>query len=562
MTSSKTADYDALVATTSIEDITENEDNRNILRLLRDDDARLSRLRLRSDDIAEEYATCDDYHPGSSAELGWLGHFAKMSTHLENFTFFGGDIFSSCSSEQSVDTFFQDIGKCIHIKEMYFIRTDLTAIINKLGGVVTKSDNITHWLAEECDLGDDELKYLFNIFRDMEKLEELSIINNGDRISDDVILAGCIQSLAACTGMRELNLMLPGLSTNSWAALSAIFPRMISLQGLSIESADHSLNDEIMAGYIPSLKTCTAMQDLNLSGLGLSTRSCAALRVTFPRMTSLRQLSLANNSIDDGSVKVLVCGLMECDCLNYLSFEHNIIGDDGLDVLIQRLPASVTIVDMRSNAVTLTRQLPLLRFEELYLSGNALSPVGPRFIADSLANPKCCLEALGLYHINIGDEGLTSLAESLRSNQRLTRMLLVWSNITESGWNAFSSALCDKTSINATHGSNHTLQWLGTTHANIPQDVETMLQLNSDQDKSRVAAAKILRTHLHLDMKPLFDRRLDLLPRVVAWLGRFADSRLDLKLSSIFEFVRAMPMDVVDGFAGEKKGNKRMHNSI
>jgi len=45
-----------------------------------------------------------------------------------------------------------------------------------------------------------------------------------------------------------------------------------------------------------------------------------------------------------------------------------------------------------------------------------------------------------------------------------------------------------------------------------------MLELNSDQDKSYVAATKILQTHRHLDMKPLFDRKLDLLPHVLAWL--------------------------------------------
>ena len=96
----------------------------------------------------------------------------------------------------------------------------------------------------------------------------------------------------------------------------------------------------------------------------------------------------------------------------------------------------------------------------------------------------------------------------------------------------------------------------------MPSDVKMWLQLNSDEDKSRVAAKKILRTHHYLDMRPLFDRRLDLLPRVVAWLGRFAEFRLDLKLSSIFQFVRAMPMDIVVGAAGTKKGEKcgRQHN--
>ena len=89
-----------------------------------------------------------------------------------------------------------------------------------------------------------------------------------------------------------------------------------------------------------------------------------------------------------------------------------------------------------------------------------------------------------------------------------------------------------------------------------------MLELNCDRDKSRVAAKKILQTHRHLDMKPLLDRELDLLPHVVAWLERYAETRLDLKLSSIFEFVRAMPQEVVDMVAGKKKGKKRSRNRL
>ena len=78
-----------------------------------------------------------------------------------------------------------------------------------------------------------------------------------------------------------------------------------------------------------------------------------------------------------------------------------------------------------------------------------------------------------------------------------------------------------------------------------------MLDLNSDEDKNLVAAKKILRTHRHLDMRPFFDGKLVLLPYVIAWLDCFAKSRLDHKLSSIYEFARAMPMEFVDGAGDE-----------
>ena len=313
---------------------------------------------------------------------------------------------------------------------------------------------------------------------------------------------------------------------------------MTSLEVLIIRNdlgGDDGSNDDTMAGCIPSLAARTSMRKLQLCSQGLSINSCTALGSIFPRMASLQHLNLYANELDDNCVEVLVRGLAGCEQLHSLILSRNRVGDDGLDALIQGLPASVDTLVASDNEITLARQLSLLRFKDLYLLRNSLSPRGPRDIAESLANPECQLETLDLDNTDIGDEGAATLAEGLRNNQRLAHMSLGNNNITETGWNAFSSILCDTSSIKATHGSNHTLQSLGGYSGDIPEDVDMMLQINSEEDKSRVAARKILWTHHHLDMRPLFDRRLDLLPCVVAWLERFAESRLALKMSSIFE---------------------------
>ncbi|EJK73349.1 hypothetical protein THAOC_05032 [Thalassiosira oceanica] len=317
-----------------------------------------------------------------------------------------------------------------------------------------------------------------------------------------------------------------------------------------------------MAGCFPSLAALAGMQKLMLVDLNMGMKSSAALGAALPQMANLLELELWENSIDDNMVEVLVPGLAECKRLNLLDLVRNRIGDDGLDVLIQGLPTSIDTLVLKSNQITLAQHLALLRLKELDLSGNTLSSDGPRVIAASLTNPECRLEALHLDRCSIGDEGAAVLAESMRYNQRLTKLALQGNAITETGWDVFSSVLCDTTSINATHGSNHALQSLGYDYrSNVPRDVETLLDLNDGQDKNLVAATKILQTHRHLDMRPLFCGKLLLLPHVVAWLERFAESWLDLKLSSIYEFARAMPMEVVGGVVGEKRGKKRMHSS-
>ncbi|EJK48831.1 hypothetical protein THAOC_32345 [Thalassiosira oceanica] len=362
--------------------------------------------RRRHDGESNAMDDYDEYHPKSSEELGWVGHFAKKSTHLEEFGLSGSDdeIFSNCS-KQSVDQ------------------------------------------------------------------------------GDSLLTVG----------------------------LGAIFPRMASLQFLNI-------NENLIGGGV------------------------------------------------DDTVETLVRGLVECKHLHTLFMQNNYITDSGLEMLIRGLPTSVRSLYLHGNQIALARQLPLLRFKELELSDNPLSPGAPQVVAASLVNPECCrLIGMELYDTNIGDEGATILAESLRSNRRVVKMRLALyssnnTNITEAGWNAFLPSLYNTASINDTHGSNHTLRNVGFIPRNISQGVQTMLNLNSDQNKSRVAATKILQAHRHLDMKPILSRRLDLLPYVAMWLERFAEYQLDLKLTLIFDFVRAMPMDVVHGVVGKKKGKKRYRN--
>ncbi|EJK43947.1 hypothetical protein THAOC_37559 [Thalassiosira oceanica] len=408
--SSPEVDYNALEATTSIEEMTGYELNQNTLRSLKNDE--LPSLCLYSEGVA---MVAGEYELFSSTELGWLGHFMKKSTRLERFGICGLLIFDNCS-EQSVDRFLDELGKCNHIQQMNFSGFELDQIIYKLGPAMI-SNNITHLDVEGCYMGVPEAIFLFNTLRDMSSLEELWI---------------------------------------SWELDDARGP-----------------NDAIMAECIPSLATCTGMRKLTLNDLTLSTNSCAALSGVFPRMSALLELDLGGNLIDDDCARFLAQGLSESIQILSLNLSHNRISDDGLDVLIQGLPESVEALDLGGNEVTLAQQIPLLRLKVLDLWGNILSLDGPRVIAASLANPECRLEELNLNRCNIGDEGAATLAEGLQNNQRLIRMLLAESNIREEGWNAFLPILCDASSINATHGSNHTLQNLGF-HRNNPQDVDIM----------------------------------------------------------------------------------------
>ena len=264
-----------------------------------------------------------------------------------------------------------------------------------------------------CTLGVPETTYLFDNFCAMGSLEELCVEcePGGEANMSDNDMAGCIPSLAACKDMRKLELSGLILSTKRCAALSAVVPRMAALVELCL--GENRINDDCIRVLAHGLSNCKQLQSLNLF----------------------------LNMISDDSLDVLARGLPAS--VDTLHLGGNEISDDGLDVLIQGLPTSVDTLDLKVNEITLARNLLLLRFKRLDLSDNTLCPDGPRVIAASLANPECRLELLNLRSANIGDEGAAILAEGLRDNQRLIRMLLRDNNITKEGWNAFSSTLCD-----------------------------------------------------------------------------------------------------------------------
>ena len=124
----------------------------------------------------------------------------------------------------------------------------------------------------------------------------------------------------------------------------------------------------------------------------------------------------------------------------------------------------------------------------------------------------------------------------------------------------FSRLLCNTSSINDTHSSNHTLEKLDLLGENqhSGRQLDILLKLNKGTNKSHVAIKKILKNHPNIDTKPLFEldlegeQTLKALPYIVDWFGRAKKAvaedeencyRLDeRKLSAILQFSKAMPL--------------------
>ena len=71
---SPAVDYDTLAATTSVEEMTDNKSNQDVLRSLKNDER--TALWLCAPGLADDPG---DFVLRNSEELGWLGHFVKTA---------------------------------------------------------------------------------------------------------------------------------------------------------------------------------------------------------------------------------------------------------------------------------------------------------------------------------------------------------------------------------------------------------------------------------------------------------------------------------------------------
>ncbi|KAL6484081.1 hypothetical protein MHYP_G00089540, partial [Metynnis hypsauchen] len=213
-----------------------------------------------------------------------------------------------------------------------------------------------------------------------------------------------------------------------------ILSSVLSSSSSSLRELDLSYNElqdsgvELLSAGLenPSCK----LEKLKLSNCGLTEKGCAALASALSSKTSsLRHLDLNyNETLQDSGMEMLSAGLGNPHC--------------KLETLRLRW-CNITEKSCAALASALSSNSSYLR--ELNLSYNKLQDSGVKLLSARLKIPKCKLETVSLYNCSITDEGFAALALALKSNpsSQLRELDVIGNQPGESGVKLLSDLLED-----------------------------------------------------------------------------------------------------------------------
>jgi Ran GTPase-activating protein (RanGAP) involved in mRNA processing and transport len=159
--------------------------------------------------------------------------------------------------------------------------------------------------------------------------------------------------------------------------------------------------------------------------------------------SSVESLWLGYTNMSYQGVSVLGKGLLGSR-MKYLDLSGNGVGDDAIKELEQKLPDTLTYLNLNNNSLreagaqSLGEIVAQSKIQELYLLDNSIGDRGTAELGKKLCGSK--VQILTLSHNNIGDSGIESLGQCLPESS-VKRLFLNYNNISDQGVSGLANQL-------------------------------------------------------------------------------------------------------------------------
>jgi len=432
--------------------------------------------------------------------------------------------FQDCGGYKRVDLLINALSKCTSLQRFGFKPDDLNQSVrfyddestSKLITELVRHRNLRKLTLTICNL---DLRIdLRQLLPRIKKLEDFSLYSNFDDVE-----AKCLcRALGGSKGIKALHIEgNSDISAVGWGAISRYISISSTLVTLALCAFDEpGIDDESLRILgVGIARTHSRLKELSI----LSSDCTSDGWVTFfdrliDSNLNLERLDLSYNyTINDNAVASMVSWLSNMTSLETLIMDSC---HDG-----------ATIIDDDAD-------------------DDDVTSLGWISLTNLLQNPDSRLGHLDIkYNPNINDQVLISYANALVNNTTLEHLYFDNTEITITGYIALANVLCNKSSKETIHTSNHTLQGLflfrfeSSSSQFVSRDdaheLESLLQLNKNENKVEVVRQKILRYHFcngSNNIEEFVDMDLGIMPHAISWIGKN-----EAGLSLLYKLCESMP---------------------